>query len=153
MIKIKPHHFMDIIKLYGRGTEVFIPDQRYKHNFYLVANEIINNRRATVQLTVHKDDICEPCIYSGSGGICSDGINHIEHITSKDEWNKILDKRIMELVQLFEGSEITASEFCERLYQIREAIPEIWREEDAPARKSRQDDFCAGARKYLGCIL
>lgn len=25
MVLIKPHHFMDIIKLYGAGIEVFVP--------------------------------------------------------------------------------------------------------------------------------
>lgn len=28
MIIIKPHHFMDIIKLYGSGIEVFVPDEK-----------------------------------------------------------------------------------------------------------------------------
>lgn len=28
---IKPHHFMDIIKLYGGGIQVFVPDTDYGH--------------------------------------------------------------------------------------------------------------------------
>jgi hypothetical protein len=43
LIRIKPHHFLDIIKLYGRGIEKFVPDQDYHHHFYAVANEIIKN--------------------------------------------------------------------------------------------------------------
>lgn len=30
---IKPHHFMDIIKLYGGGIQVFVPDTDYGHDF------------------------------------------------------------------------------------------------------------------------
>lgn len=49
MIKIKPHHFIDIIKLYGKGVNKFIPDMNYKHDFYSVANEIISNHNAIIQ--------------------------------------------------------------------------------------------------------
>ena len=27
-VKIKPHHFMDIIKLYGSGITEFVPDEK-----------------------------------------------------------------------------------------------------------------------------
>ena len=33
-IIIKPHHFIDIIKLYGAGIERFIPDEPMGHDFY-----------------------------------------------------------------------------------------------------------------------
>lgn len=40
---IKPHHFMDIFKLYGTGIEEFVPDQKMGHDFYAIANAIIKN--------------------------------------------------------------------------------------------------------------
>ena len=36
VIVIKPHHLLDIFKLYGKGIENFIPDKNYNHNFYLI---------------------------------------------------------------------------------------------------------------------
>ena len=42
-ILIKPHHFIDIIKLYGSGIDRFVPDEKMGHDFYKVANEIIDN--------------------------------------------------------------------------------------------------------------
>ena len=42
-ILIKPHHFIDIIKLYGSGIDRFVPDEKMGHDFYKVANEIIEN--------------------------------------------------------------------------------------------------------------
>ncbi len=60
-IIIKPHHFMDVIKLYGKGIEVFVPDKKMGHDFYKVANEIISNKNITLQLTIDADDICKPC--------------------------------------------------------------------------------------------
>ena len=40
-ITIKPHHFLDIIKLYGNGLEKFVPDKNYGHDFYKVGNIIL----------------------------------------------------------------------------------------------------------------
>ena len=36
-ILIKPHHFIDIIKLYGSGIDRFVPDEKMGHDFYKVA--------------------------------------------------------------------------------------------------------------------
>ncbi len=55
---IKPHHFMDIIKLYGGGIQVFVPDTDYGHDFYRAANEIIGNHRIQIKVTSGADDIC-----------------------------------------------------------------------------------------------
>lgn len=32
-ILIKPHHFIDIIKLYGSGIDRFVPDEKMGHDF------------------------------------------------------------------------------------------------------------------------
>ena len=63
---IKPHHFMDIIKLYGGGIQVFVPDTDYGHDFYRAANEIIGNHRIQIKVTSGADDICGPCRFLGS---------------------------------------------------------------------------------------
>ena len=52
-ILIKPHHFIDIIKLYGAGIEKFVPDEKMGHDFYKVANMIIDNPLITLKLTVY----------------------------------------------------------------------------------------------------
>ena len=49
-IIIKPHHFIDIIKLYGSGIEKFVPDERMGHDFYKIANEIIDNPTVTLKV-------------------------------------------------------------------------------------------------------
>ena len=60
-ITIKPHHFMDISKLYGGGIEVFVPDERMGHDFYQVANRVLAEPGLALRLTVEGDDICQPC--------------------------------------------------------------------------------------------
>lgn len=152
MVKIKPHHFLDIIKLYGKGIERFVPDEKYNHNFYSVANEIINNHEVLIKITVGKDDICSPCKYIGMGDICIDKIEHIDGINSKDEWNKILDNRIIEYTKCIENSKIPAYKYCEILYSIKEQIFNIWKEEPDSAKNYRYNLFCIGAKKYLGLL-
>ncbi len=41
---LKPHHFLDIMKLYGAGVNYFTPDLRYGHDFYRVWNKTIDRR-------------------------------------------------------------------------------------------------------------
>ena len=149
MIIIKPHHFLDIIKLYGKGIEHFVPDEAYHHDFYAVANEIVGNPAAKLQLTLGKDRICEPCKYLDANGICADRITHIPELSSKDAWNKRLDLRIMNYCNASEGSQYTALEFCTLLYSIKDHIFEIWQEESDAAKQNRYDAFCSGAIKYL----
>jgi len=149
MIIIKPHHFLDVIKLYGKGIERFVPDEEYNHNFYSVANEIISNHQVPIQIALGEDDICSPCKYLDENGICIDKIDHIIGICSKDEFNKILDNRIIALTKVSEKSQCSAEEFCRKLYSIKENIFDIWKEETETAQKNRYDAFCAGAEKYL----
>ena len=71
---IKPHHFMDIIKLYGGGIQVFVPDTDYGHDFYRAANEIIGNHRIQIKVTSGADDICGPCRFLGSDKTCTESV-------------------------------------------------------------------------------
>ena len=109
---IKPHHFMDIIKLYGGGIQVFVPDTDYGHDFYRAANEIIGNHRIQIKVTSGADDICGPCRFLGSDKTCTDCISHIKGIRSKNSYNKMLDCRIKagSLVEVgFDGEKLTFS--------------------------------------------
>ena len=94
-ILIKPHHFIDIIKLYGSGIDRFVPDEKMGHDFYKVANEIIDNPSIDLKLTIDGDDICKPCKKYHEQ--CIDPLTHIQGYTSKDVYNKTLDKRIIKL--------------------------------------------------------
>lgn len=86
MIKIKPHHFIDIIKLHGVGLEQFVPDLKMGHDFYKIGNEILQCPNIEIQLTLYVDDICQPCI-KHQNGKCIDPLTHI----SKEDYNLRLD--------------------------------------------------------------
>lgn len=150
LIRIRPHHFMDIIKLYGKGIEVFVPDPQFNHHFYLVANEILKNHQVSLKIIVGRDDICLPCNRLGQAGECTDPIKHISGVHLKNEWNNTLDNRIIKYSNAFEDSIYSAQEYCKMLYDIKEHIFDIWEEESDSAKNERYHYFCNGARKYLG---
>lgn len=137
---------MDIIKLYGSGIEEFVPDLKMKHDFYRIANVVIKNPNIKLRLTIEGDDICKPCVQYYH--ICKDQINHIPTITSKDEYNQLLDQRIIKLFQLRKDT-YTALELCQIYYVYHHLIFQVWKEEEHQVTQKRHDLFVKGAKKYI----
>lgn len=145
-ITIKPHHFIDIIKLYGSGITCFVLDETMGHDFYRIANRILQNPDCPIALTIAGDDICKPCKkYLGN---CQDSLNHISGFTSKDVYNRTLDERILKLYQLSKNGH-TARSLCHTLYQHHELIFQVWKEEATQITEKRHHLFVTGARKFL----
>ena len=148
-ILIKPHHFIDIIKLYGSGIDRFVPDEKMGHDFYKVANEIIDNPSIDLKLTIDGDDICKPCKKYHEQ--CVDPLMHIQGYTSKDVYNKTLDKRIIKLYNL-NDEHYTAKQLCSIIQNNKEYIFEVWDEEDNVVTQKRYELFLQGAHKFLDNI-
>lgn len=146
-IKIKPHHFMDIIKLYGKGIEMFVPDEKMEHDFYKVANQVIKDKNTILQLTIFGDDICKPC--KSYKEECIDPLTIIPGFTTKNEYNKTLDQRIIVLFHLDENKTYTAKELCTIYQNNHDLIFQVWKEEEDSITKKRHDWFVEGATKYL----
>jgi len=108
-IIIKPHHFIDIIKLYGAGIERFIPDETMGHDFYKVANELIDHPTINVKLTVYDDDICRSCKKYNGG--CVDALTSVSGYTGKDAYNRTLDEKLIRLYTLT-AEKYTALQLC-----------------------------------------
>ncbi|MFA6047798.1 MAG: DUF1284 domain-containing protein [Parcubacteria group bacterium] len=149
-ILIKPHHFLDIIKLYGSGLEEFIPDKEYSHDFWKVGNDILRNPNIEMELTLGADDICVPCKFI-KNGLCSDMTDIDSGEISKDEWNKTIDRRLLEMLGLNEGDKITAIEYCNLASRIitREKILKVWKEKPVEITEKRVDLLLKGIEKYI----
>lgn len=147
-ITIKPHHFMDIIKLYGSGIEVFVPDERMHHDFYKIANLIMENHNILLNLTIDADHICAPCIMY-NGHTCTDQLHHIANFDSKDAYNQLLDSRIMEQLELDKNKKYEANHLCAIMLKHHNSIDTIWQEEADEVTRRRKELFIKGAEKYL----
>jgi len=148
-IFLKPHHFLDIIKLYGSGVEKFKPDKKYGHDFYKVGNLILKNPNVIICLTVKADDICNPCKFLKRGR-CTDLVTESLGYSLKQNWNEAIDKRILKTLGLEEGGQLTAIKFCQLAKEkLRAAdIRKIWRERPAEEVKSRIKNLMSGLERY-----
>lgn len=146
-VVIKPHHFLDIIKLYGSGLDNFIPAPDFEHDFYRVGNTILENPDVIIRLTIAGDDICKPCKYFDSMECTGDSNNNLKY-PKKEVWNRIIDKRLFKKLNLKEGDELTALDF---VFLIKKQIKkddmlEVWREKIIP---QRAPFLLRGLEKYL----
>lgn len=98
-IIIKPHHLLDIFKLYGRGIEEFVPDEKFNHNFYYIGNAVIQNKIDKIKFTYEKDDICKPCKYLIEG-TCSDSFKYEDVFYSKNKYNEKIDTKLLRALNL-----------------------------------------------------
>lgn len=146
---LKPHHFLDILKLYGMGVEKFVPDKKYQHHFYKVGNAILKNPLAMVSLTVGVDDICKPCRFLKEKK-CVDKTKGFVY-SSKEKWNRIIDKRILRRLDLKENDKMVAIELCQMIEKklIAVDIAKIWKEKPTAETKKRIKHFFIGLKKYM----
>ena len=149
-ISLKPHHFLDILKLYGTGLDSFIPDKKYGHGFYRIGNVILKNPLAIIQLTASIDDICKPC-YFLKNNKCIDKMQNDFVYSSKQEWNKIIDERILKKLDLKEGHEAVVVNLCKHIQKklTRNDITDIWKERPNDETKKRVQYLLTGLNKYI----
>ena len=132
---------------FGKGSNMI--DEKMGHDFYKVANEIIENPSVDLKLTIDGDDICKPCKKYHEQ--CVDPLTHIQGYTSKDVYNKTLDKRIIKLYNL-NDEYYTAKQLCSIIQNNKEYIFEVWDEEDNEVTQKRYELFLQGAHKFLDNI-
>ena len=149
-IRIKPHHFVDVITAFGEGKEVFEPSAS-GHAVHSVAARILAHRDVPLVMELGADDICKPCVHNVNG-TCDDEIDtsyRPEAPPSKLEWNLLIDRRWCERLQLEQGYQLTARELCQRLRRLAGDITDIYPEmpADRAAKKSRH--LREGVERFL----
>ncbi len=140
-IRIKPHHFIDIVTAVGDGKLTFSPHP-YGHAQHSVAAKIIDTPNISLIIELGADDICKPCIHN-IDGTCDDTIDtsyRPQAPTSKQEWNLLIDQRWCKRLQLKQNDILSAQEFLRRLQHHSQNITDIYREipEERTAERSRK---------------
>jgi len=150
MIRIKPHHFIDIVADIGRGQTAWQPHP-YGHAVHSIASAILADPDVLLEMELGADDICAPC-GRNVGGLCDDTIDTSFRPAapkSKREWNLLLDRRWCERLGLAQGDRLTARQFCERLRHRLGDITDIYREVPADRTAMRARDIVAGVTRFL----
>jgi hypothetical protein len=149
-IRIKPHHFIDIVTALSAERPVFEPHP-YGHAVHAVARAVLADRDSTLEMELGADDICAPCIHN-VGGRCDDTIDtsfRPAAPTSKGDYNLLIDRRWCRRLGLAQGDRLTAREFVERLRGQSADLAEIYRENPPERVAKRAADLAAGIRKFL----
>lgn len=111
VIKLRPHHLLDIISDYGNGVE-FKPHP-YGHAVHIVARAVLSRMELKVQFIIGADEICRPCKHLQSNGLCDDVLHQLNPPISKQEYNDGLDRRLFAYLDLTPGVVMTIREFLE----------------------------------------
>ncbi|MFH1264488.1 MAG: hypothetical protein ABIK89_02085 [Planctomycetota bacterium] len=149
-IRIKPHHFVDIVRALGRGQTAFEPHP-YGHAVHTVAARLLEAPEALLEIELGADDVCRPCTHN-VGGECDDTIDtsyRPEAPSSKREYNLLLDERWCERLRLRQGQRLDARGLCRRLRQWAGDLTEIYREMPADRTRERAEELRAGVEKLL----
>lgn len=150
IIRIKPHHFIDIVTAFGGGVREFKPHP-YGHVVHVVAHKVIADPDVILEMELGADDICAPCCHNVNG-LCDDTIDtsfRPEAPKSKREWNLIIDRRWCERLGIDQGTRLTARAFCERLKERAGDITNIYREIPAHMTADRQRKLMKGVEGFL----
>jgi len=149
-MRIKPHHFVDIITSFGKGQRRFGPHP-YGHAVHSVAASVAGDPGVMLQMEFGADDICAPCVHN-IDGVCDDTIDtsfRPEAPSLKREWNLWLDRRWAAALGLSEGDRLTARRLCERLRDGPEDITDIYREIPADMTADRAANLRKGIAAFL----
>ena len=145
-LRIKPHHLLDIIRDFGAGKKH--QPHPYGHDVHRVASIMRKAPHTLLQLTAAADDICAPCRYL-SDGHCTDTTDSPGKTVAKEDYNKLIDRRLFTRFGLEEGAELTILEFCRLASRKLGDIRTIYREADPKKTKNRGINLFRGLEEYL----
>ena len=129
IIRIKPHHFIDILTSFGEGQRRFEPHP-YGHAVHTVSERILADPDVLLEMELGADDICRPCSHN-VGGLCDDVIDTSYRPAaprSKRESNILLDRRWCVRLGLAQGDQLTARQFARRTRDLAGDITDIYLE-------------------------
>jgi hypothetical protein len=149
-IKIKPHHFVDIITSFADEVLELKPHS-YEHSVHIVSKRILDERDVLLELELGADDICQPCIHNIEG-LCVDTIDISYRPTApsmKRDYNMLLDTRWCKRLNLKQGDKISALNFCKLLSMNSGNLQEIYKEVPVKYALKREENLRKGIKNYL----
>ncbi len=146
MIRIKPHHFLDILR--DIGAERVWEPHPYGHAVHLVGESLFRDPHQEIQLVLGIDDICEPC-RNNENGVCTDWTDSPGYRIRKEDWNRRIDERILRILRMKEGETMSAVDYARTALEHLEELRPVWREAPAEKTDQRMQNLSRGLAMYL----
>jgi hypothetical protein len=149
-LRIKPHHFVDIVCDYGLGQPALEPCD-YGHALHIVTAQIIADPNIPLIMELGADDICAPCRHNIAGQ-CDDTIGITDRPAapaSKLAYNLLIDSRWCELLGIAQGTQMTAAQFCTLLCRPIDDLIRIYREEPADYAPEKHRALMLGIARLI----
>lgn len=150
IVRIKPHHFVDILTYYGAGTTSFDPHP-FGHAQHTVAAQILCHPGILLEMELGADDICAPCMHN-IAGLCDDVIDtscRPQAPSSKREWNLLIDQRWCTRLDIGQGDRLSARALAKRIRDRAGNITDIYSEISPVPTAERMRKLNKGIAKFL----
>jgi hypothetical protein len=144
-MKIRIHHFFDIIRDFGSGKEIV--QHPFQHSYHKIASQIFNDSNLKLEIVIESDDVCHGCVHLIDKK-CDDVINHRKDFTKKEDFNNHLDKRISEVCGICPSVFYTPKELCSFGKKYIKNIFYIYEGNDILHTEIRKRDVQQGLRLY-----
>ncbi|OHD48975.1 MAG: hypothetical protein A2096_13070 [Spirochaetes bacterium GWF1_41_5] len=149
-IKIKPHHFIDIITSLA-NEKIELKPCSYRHDVHTVTRLLLQDSEIELEMELGADKICAPCIHN-KNGLCDDTIDTSARPrapSSKREWNLLIDQRWCSRLQIKQDDVFSAQDFCLLIKKYTNNLQEIYPEMPLGHTEQRARDLNTGLEKYL----
>ena len=123
MLKLRPHHILDIVRNIGYARE--IAPHPLGHDLHIVTNKILGDIDQPLVLVVGADDICIPCTKLNADSICVDVLPQCDDKPSKQKYNDTLDQKVLNYLNLKEGTQLTVREYLNCVNDKLDGIEKI----------------------------
>ncbi len=145
MIKLRIHHFFDIIRDFGMGKD--IKPHTYHHSYHKVAKMIWQHPETKVEIVVGTDQVCEGCIHL-VGNSCNDIITHRKDFTLKEKFNNYLDFMIIKICEIDVSQKYTLRSLLQFSDKYLDNIEFIYEGNDAQHTAKRKENVLKGVKLY-----
>ena len=144
-MKIRIHHFYDIIRDFGSGKN--ITPHSFLHAYHKVAEQIRENPNIEFEIVIESDAVCTGCIHLEKS-ICDDTISHRKDFTLKEEFNNYLDRRIVDICGIRLSEKYSPKMLCEIAHKYIANIEFIYEGNDTEHTELRKQNVIRGLKYY-----
>ncbi len=112
-IKLRPHHLLDIVRVYEPGREI---EPAESGNAVHEITRIVDTALETkVAFVMDPDDICRPCSHLQPDGVCERVLTKLDPPQPMQQYNDRLDGELFRHLDMREGETMSIREFLEKV--------------------------------------